>query len=564
MKTKKMLALILTCILGAASLLSGCGKEGKTDVSDTMDKEQYVNYTFITDLKTADPSLNDNTYGGMILTDTLEPLTRAIVKPDGTESIEPAGAESWDISEDGKTYTFHLRDFTWDDGQKVTAQQYAYSLLRTLDPNTGSSYSYLLAAIKGATAYNGKKGSKEDVGIKAPDDKTLVIELGVPAPYFLQLTYFTIFVPQREDIIAKYGETYGAEANTILSCGPFKMTEWIHDSKIVLTKNQAYWDKDKVKLDTVNIKVIKEEDARYQELYTGGLDMCENVTVPEWKDKFNALGTLDFYEKIQPGTVYMLFNQTTTINGVKFFSNEKIRKAFLTAIDRKQACDLVYDNTETPATGWVPPKVLIGEDDFRKAAGFDPVTKLVEEVKDPKALLIEGLTELGADPDPSKYTVTYLVGNTSARGKKNAEVYQQMLQNALGVTMNIEQVESGVRTDRIQNLQYDFIIAGWLGDFNDPATFLDMFRTTAPVYPSGYTNTAYDAALDKANSTQDSAVRLEAFKEAEKLLIYEDAVLAPIGFDIQSEYQYKYVKNVMRPMFGSIAELKYAYVQGRK
>jgi oligopeptide transport system substrate-binding protein len=341
------------------------------------------------------------------------------------------------------------------------------------------------------------------------------------------------------------------------------MTEWAHDSKIVLTKNATYWDKDKVKLDTVNIKVIKEEDSRYQELYTGGLDMCD-VTLPEWEEKIKALGTLDFFEKIQPGTVYMLFNQDTTINGVKFFSNVKIRKAFSAAINRTEACDLVYDGTETPAIGWVPPKVLIGENEFRQAAGFDPVTKLLEEVKDPKALLIEGLKELGADPDPSKYTVGYLVGSTSARGKKNAEVYQQMFQNTLGINIKIEQVESAVKTNRVQALQYDLIVSGWLGDYNDPATFLDMFRTTAPVYPSGYKNKEYDSALDNANLSQDSAVRMEAFKKAEKLLVYEDAVLAPIGFDIQSEFQYKYVKNVMRPLFGSIAEFKYAYIQGRK
>lgn len=563
MKTKKLMALILTLVMGAASLLSGCGKEKETAATEVLDKEQYVNYTFVTDLKTADPSLNDNTYGGMILTDTMEPLTRAIVKEDGGEAIEPAGAESWDISPDGKTYTFHIRNFNWEDGQKVTAQHYAYSLLRTLDPASGSYYSYLLAPIKGANAYLNKKGKIEDVGIKAVDDKTLVIDLEVPAPYFLQLTYFTIFVPQRQDIVEKYGETYGAEAKTILSCGPFKMTEWAHDSKIVLTKNETYWDKDRVKLNTVNIKVIKEEDARYQELYTGGIDMCD-VYLPEWKEKINSLGTLDFFEKTLPSTSYMLFNQTTTINGVKFFSNAKVRKAFLAAINRSEACEMVFDNTAVPATGWVPPKVLIGNDEFRKVAGFDPVTKLLEEIKNPKALLIEGLKELGADPDPSKYTVGYLVGSTSARSKKNAEVYQQMIQNTLGVTMNIEQVESAVKTNRIQDLQYDFMSYAWIGDYNDPSTFLDMWRTTAPVYPSGYANKEFDKALDKANLSQDPAVRLEAFKEAEKLLVYEDCVLSPIGFDIQSEFQYKYVKNVMRPLFGSIAELKYAYVQGRK
>lgn len=561
MKTKKLLALMLACAMSAATLLSGCGKE-KVRTTSGLDKDQSVNYVFVADLKTADVSLNDNTYGGMILTDTLETLTRAIVKEDGTDSYEPAGAESWEISEDGKTYTFHIRDFNWEDGQKVTAYDYEYSLMRTLNPATGSSYSYLLDPIKGATAYVHKKATAEEVGIKALDAKTLQIQLGVPAPYFMELTYFTIFAPQRKDIIEKYGSTHGSEANTIISCGPFKMTEWAHDSKIVLTKNDTYWDKDKVKLNKVTIKVIKEEEARHQELFTGGIDICD-VTKPEWKEKLNAAGTLDYFEKVNPETLYMLFNENTTIDGVKFFSNAKIRKAFSAAINRKDACELIYDGAMTPAKGWVPPKIVIDGKEFRDAAGFDPVTKILDEVKDPKALLIEGLAELKAGTDPSKYTVTYLVGNNSAAGKKNAEVYQQMLQNALGLNIKIDQVESGVRKDRVQNLQYDITIYSWLGDFNDPATFLDMWRTTAPVYPTGYSNSAYDSALDKASVTDDAKVRLEAFKEAEKLLIYDDVAIAPIGNPFQSEYQYKYVKNVMRSVFGSIAEFKYAYIQGK-
>jgi oligopeptide transport system substrate-binding protein len=562
MKGKKLLALLLAGALAATTLLSGCKKEQAANTDALNDADQYVNYVFNSDLQTADPSLNDNTYGGLILTDTLEALTRIVVKEDGSQVIEAAGAEKWDISDDGLTYTFHLRDFTWEDGQKVTAQQYAYSMLRTLDPATASNYAYIFEPIKNAMKYNSGEAKAEDVGIKATDDKTLVITLEQPTPYFMQITYFTVMVPQREDLVTKHGSTYGSEANTILSCGPFKMTEWTHDNKIVLAKNDKYWDKDKVKLNNVTIKIIKEEESRYQELFNGGLDMV-NCMKEDWKQKFQTTDNLQLFEITEPTTRYMFFNETYEVNGVKFFSNAKIRKAFSVALDRKELCELAYENTETPATGWVPTNLSIGEQEFRKVAGFDPVTKLVEENKDPKALLIEGLKELGADPDPSKYTINYLVGNTSATGKRVAEIVQQELEKALGVKMEIEQVESAVRSNRVKALQYGLCILAWLGDFNDPATFMNMWRTTSPTYKTGYANTKYDELLDAANKTADMEKRLEAYKAAEKLLIYEDAAIAPISFTIKVDFWNKKIKNVMQPTFGTIAEFKYAYVEKR-
>lgn len=560
MKNRKLLALLLAGALAATSLLSGCKKE-ETSTAKLNDADQYVNYVFNSDLRTADPSLVDDTYGGLILTDTMEALTRIIVKEDGSQVIEPAGAESWDISPDGLTYTFHIRDFNWEDGQKVTAKQYEYSILRTLDPATASNYAYIFEPVKNAMEFNAGTAKREDVGVKATDDKTLVITLAQPTPYFMQITYFSVCVPQREDIVTKYAATFGSEAN-VISCGPFKMSEWVHDSKITLVKNDTYWDKDKVKLNKITIKIIKEEESRYQELYNGGLDMVVCL-VADWNAKFKENANLTLIEKTEPSTLYAIFNENYAVNGVKIFSTPKLRRAFSAAYDRKEICELAYENTFTPATGWVPTGLSIGEKPFRDAAGFDVVTKLLEEVKDPKALLIEGLTEIGADPDPSKYTVNYIVGNTSAAGKKVAEIIQQELQKNLGIKVEIEQVESKVRMNRVKTLDYGFTVLGWLGDFNDPATFLNMWRTTAPVYKSAYANTKYDEYLDKANATANQDERLAAFKDAEKLLVYEDAMLAPLGFSIKVEFWNKNIKGVMMPTFGSLADMKYAYVEKR-
>lgn len=564
MKSKKVLALLVTAVVTFTTIFSGCGNKKGPDTPKTgIDKEQVLNYCFISDVRSLDPSINDDTYGGMILTDTMEALTRVEQDEKGNDVIKPAGAEKWEVSPDGLTYTFHLRNFNWEDGKKVTSKDYAYSLMRTLEPATAATYVQLIDMIKGAAAYNGGTGKKEDIGITTPDDNTLVITLDKPTPYFMNLTYFTLFMPQRQDMVEKNAKNYGADAGTLLSCGPFKLKEWVHDSKIVLEKNENYYDKDKVKLNTVNIKVIKEEEAEMQELYNGGLDMA-NVTKQDWKEKFKALGTLDLIENIEPSTTYFHFNQTATINGVKLFSNAKVRRAFSAAFDRQQIVDMINDGAAVPATGWVPFRLQLNGEEFRKASGFEPVSKLLEEIKDPKAYLIEGLKELNADPDPSKYNIHYIVGNTSALGKKNAEVYQQMLQKALGVTISIDTVESKVKRDRIKALDYELSNLAWIGDYNDPSTFMNMWYTTRPNYNTGWANKKYDELMDKASATSDQKQRLEFFKEAEKLLVYEDATIAPTVFNKHSEFQFKYVKGVMRPTFGSICELKYAYIEGKE
>ncbi|WP_291570991.1 peptide ABC transporter substrate-binding protein [Clostridium sp. UBA4548] len=562
MKSKKVLTLLTATLIAVSTVLSGCGKDKPKEAQGGIDKDQTLNYCFISDVRSLDPSINDDTYGGMVLTDTMEALTRVEQDEKGNDVIKPAGATKWDVSPDGLTYTFHLRDFNWEDGKKVTSKDYAYSLMRTLEPATGATYVQLIDMIKGASAYNGGTGKKEDVGITTPDDNTLVITLEKPTPYFMNLTYFTLFMPQRQDMVEKNAKNYGADAGTLLSCGPFKLKEWVHDSKIVLEKNENYYDKDKVKLNTVNIKVIKEEEAEMQELYNGGLDMA-NVTKQDWKEKFNATGKMDLLENIEPSTSYFHFNQTATINGVKLFSNAKVRRAFSVALDRQQIVDMINDGAAVPATGWVPLRLQLNGEEFRKASGFDPVSELQKEIKDPKAYLIEGLKELGGDTDPSKYTVHYIVGNTSALGKKNAEVYQQMLQKALGVNIAIDTVESKVKRDRIKALDYELSNLAWIGDYNDPSTFMNMWYTTRPNYNTGWANKKYDELMDKASSTSDQKQRLQYFKDAEKLLVYEDATIAPTVFNKHSEFQYKYVKGVMRPTFGSICELKYAYIEGR-
>ncbi|WP_035288873.1 peptide ABC transporter substrate-binding protein [Clostridium sp. KNHs214] len=565
MKSKKLISLVLGTTLLISTALVGCGEKKPNDKKKDppkvtqMDKEQYLNLNLGIEPKSLDLSRSNDYYGAQIFTEVYEGLTRVEQDKDGKDVIKAAGAEKWEHNEEGTVWTFHLRDYNWSDGKKVTAKDFVYSILRTLDPKTASGYAFLLSPIKGADEYNAGKGSKDAVGVKAVDDKTLEFTLKQPCPYFLDLTYFKLFLPQREDIVAKHGEKYGTEASTLeVYCGPFIVKEWTHQQEILLEKNDKYWDKDNVKLEKVNFKIIKEANAAYGSLLNGTLD-SGGVTKPEWIKKFEQKkDEMENIKGFRPSTGYLFFNQKD-----KLFSNANIRKAFSIAYTRDDYANVITYGVNAPAYGWCPPTIQLNGKDYREIAKEEPVKKMIEDNQDPKELLIKGLKELGMDPDPSKVTVTILHGNTDAETKKAAEYEQEMYKKALGVNIKAEYMTFDILQKRTDEMDYQVAGMAWIGDYNDPNTFFDMWMSGAGIVPTGWSNKKYDELLKKAMSSIDEKERLEAYKEAEKILLVEDAVIAPTTYSRRNTYRYKYVKNLMTPLFGSGVELKYAYTDGR-
>jgi oligopeptide transport system substrate-binding protein len=557
-KSKRILATLLTLSL-SAGLLVGCGgktNEGGGNAAAEMDKEQYLNVVLGAEPKSLDASKASDKYSSEVLIETQEGLTR-VVQENGKDVIKPAGATEWSMSPDGLTWTFKLRDYKWSDGKAVTAQDYVYGIQRTVDGKTGSPYAFLLFPIKNAQKINGGKASVEELGVKALDEKTLEIKLESPTAYFLDLTYFKVMQPQRKDIIEAAGERYGSEADTMVFSGPFKITEWVHNNQVVLEKNENYWDKDSVKLNKITMKIIKEETSRMNELYNGSLDIAA-VTKQEWIEKFNQTGKFDVLSSYDASTAYTFFNTKD-----KYFSNAKIRKAFSIAQDRTGAASTLFRGLADPALAWCPPSVQVGGEDFRTKSGEQPIKKLMDENKDPKALLVEGLKELGLDPDPAKHTIKYLESGTSARNKEFAEFYQQNFKSVLGVNVETEYVEWPIFQKRTDEFDYQIASMAWTGDYNDPMTFFDMYMTGAGVVPTGWSSAEYDAAIKEAQTSTDSKVRFEAFKKAEDILIYKDSVISPTVFRKKNTYVAKHVKNVMTPLFG-VPEYKNAYTSGRK
>ena len=562
MKSKRLFAALLTVSLTASMALVGCGSNSDTASGGAeggqgnMDKDQYLNLILPAEPKTLDQSKSTDSYSSQVLTNINEALTRLETDENGNDKIVPGGAESWEKSEDGLTWKFKIRDMKWSDGQKVTVDDYIYGITRTLQADVASPYAFLLFPIKNAEEFNAGKAKAEDLGIKKADENTIEFTLKSPTPYFLDLTYFKVMQPQRKDIVEKSGDRYGTEADTMVFCGPFVIKEWVHNNKVELEKNPEYWDKDSVKLEKATMKIIKEENSRMNELYNGSLDMA-GVTKQEWIQKFDQTQKFDVKKGYDGSTTYTIFNFQDP-----YFKNKKVRTAFALAKDREGVCQTLFRGLAEPASAWCPPAVQIGGEEYRKKVNFNALDELKKQGADPKAILVEGLKELGMDPDPAKHTFRYLESGTDARAKEFAEFEQQNLKNALGINLQIEYVEWPVFQKQTKEMDYQIASQGWTGDYNDPNTFFDMFLSNANIIPTGWKSEKYDELVKKASETTDSNERAKLFQEAEKILLVDDVVISPISWRFKNTYVRKYVKGYMSPTWGTI-DLKKTYTEGR-
>jgi oligopeptide transport system substrate-binding protein len=559
MKSKKILASLLVLSMMASVALVGCGKgEGKSEdaASGDMDKDQYVNLFLKAEPKTIDQSKSSDLYSSEVLTNCQEALTRVIQDENGADKIEKGMAESWETSEDGLTWTFKLRDAKWSDGKPVTAEQFVYGITRTLDQNTASPYAFLLYPIANAAEFNSGKVKAEELGVKAIDEKTVEFTLKSPCAYFLQLTYFKVMQPQREDIIEQHGDKYGSEANTMVYCGPFTISEWVHNNKVEFVKNPEYWDAENVKLEKATMKIIKEESARMNEMLNGSLDMGP-VVKTEWIEKLDATGNFEIRKGYDGSTTFTFFNHKD-----KLFSNAKIRKAFIIAEDRENKIKTLRKGLGEEALSFVPKKVEIGGEEYRTKNSELPIKDLIDENPDPKVLLVEGMKELGLGEDPSTITIKYLQSGTDAQAKEYAEFQQSVYKERLGINVEVDYVEWAQFQERTDNFDFQVAAQAWGGDYNDPNTFLDIWVTGTNAVSTGWSNEKYDELIAKAGATVDPAERTELFKQAEKILIYEDGVISPEAWRFKNTYVRKYVKNVNTALFGS-TDLKYTYTSGR-
>lgn len=555
MKSKKIIALLLSSVMTMSLAFTGCGSSSSSSASSAA-KKQVLNAYIEGDAQTLDSVKSQDDATITAFNDAQEGLVRYI--DDGTKtSIEPAGAKSWDTSSDGLTWTFHLRDYNWSDGKKVTANDYVYAWLRLLDKNIAAPYSYFLYVVKGAQDYNEGKGSADNVGIKAVDDNTLQVILIRPIPYFAEITGFRPLVPQRKDNVEAQGSNFGQDPSKILYSGPFVIDQWVKGSKIVLKKNSKYWDASKVKLDELIFNVVKEKSTQAQMFEAKQLDyvLAEN----EYKDKYTKeaeQGKYTHLNKVFPKTAYVFFNNK---DANKLFTNQKIRMAFTLAYNREELAKNIY-NGWTPAYGYVPYTITCDKTEYRKA-----VTEPLKSLKgtDAKALFKEGLKEAGLNPDGS-YVVDFVVNGSNSLNKSAAEWYQNQWQTKLGVKVKIDFVDSGAQLTSVTTSgKYQIGMLQWGADFNDPINFLDMFTTGNENNSANFGDPKYDAIIKKINMESDTSKRIELFKQAETMLLVDDCAISPSVYQNKNLFVQTDVKGLMMPLFGCSYEFKYASIENK-
>ena len=432
----------------------------------------------------------------------------------------PAIAESYDLSEDGLTYTFHLREEAkWSNGDPVTSNDFVYAWRRLVDPNTASEYAFIMdvAGVENAAAINAGEASLEELGVKAVDDYTLEVNLALPVPYFLQLMAFPSFFPLNESFVTEKGDDYAQSPDGLLANGPFKMTEWTQGHSFKVEKNDSYYDKDNVNLDGVEYKIMKDAQTAALEFDSENMDIVRltGEIVDLYKDN-------DAFTLIHEGYLWYIAPNEE----VPELQNVNLRQALGRAVNKDQLTETVLNDGSTVADFIVPVSLATGPDgkDFRETSANDYMTYDVAVAgeyweKAKQELVIDSLT------------LELLFEDTDAL-KKCAEFIQSELQTNLpGLTIELKSQPKKNRLELMRAGDYQLGITRWGPDYADPTTYLDMFITgNANNYPN-YSNADYDALMErigKGDLVYDAEARWEAMKEAEELLIAQDAASLPM------------------------------------
>ncbi|QRG66300.1 peptide ABC transporter substrate-binding protein [Brevibacillus choshinensis] len=532
---RRVSAFLVTCLF-AAGVLAGCSTASspaaKPPTSEGSQSSQpapgtstagsgtkVFRFNIGSEPSTADPGLSDDNISSMVVSSTFDGLTRK--GPDG--KFHEAAAEKIETSEDGLTYTFHLRDAKWSNGDPVTAHDFEFAWKRALDPQTASDYAYQLFYIKNGADYNAGKAKRDDVGVKALDDKTLEVHLENPTPFFLELTAFATYYPVNKKVV-EANPNWAMEASSHVGNGPFKLETWAHKNKMSFVKNDSYWDKDNVKVDKIDVTMIEDQNTELSMFENDELDWAGGPFSTLPTDAIPALKESGAFKVIPVANTYWYqFNIEKPP-----FNNVKIRKAFGYAINRQAIIDNILQAGQIPATGILPPTMAVKPDGYFR----DHDTELA------KQLLAEGMQELGI----SKLPPITLIFNTSEAHKKIAEAVQDQWKQTLGVDVKVANMEFKVYLDTLDSGNYQIARRGWVADFNDPVNFIEIFREKKGNNNTNWTNPHYNELLQQAAKERDLEKRKQLFGQAEQILM-DEMPLSPIYFYTLSWLQGEKVAN---------------------
>ncbi|AWI13986.1 peptide ABC transporter substrate-binding protein [Caldibacillus thermoamylovorans] len=552
MKIKRWSLLLLTGML--ITFLAACSGDkaeetkGKADNKSNSGSEKVLNFINPEAIPSMDPALATDESSFVYLAATMEGLYRL----DKDTKPVPGIAIKHNVSPDGLTWTFKLRDdAVWENGDPVTANDFVYAWRRAVDPATGSEYGpYMMnGVIKNATAISKGEMAPDQLGVRAEDDYTLIVELENPTPYFESLTTFGTFLPLNQKFVEEQGDKFATSSDTLLANGPYTIEDWKSTSNSWnLVKNEKYWDAKTVKMDKLTFKVVKDPQTAvnlYEENSVDRVDLTSDLV-----DQYSSN---DDYT-ITPDTfVYFIkFNQTKS----EALANTNIRAAISRAFDKKALVEEILNNGSIVANGLVPKDFTPMPDsgkDFREVSG----DLMKYDLDAAKQFWAKGLEELGTD----KVELELLADDDATTKIMVEYIANQLETNLKGLTVKIKQVPKEQRLDLDTNMDYQMQISRWGPDFLDPYTYMNLWTTDSGNNWMGYSNPKYDE-LVKATATTlatDNNARYQNFLEAEKIL-FEDAAIAPIYQASRAQLISPRVKGVFINPFGATYEYKWADV----
>lgn len=468
------------------------------------------------DPETIDPALNSAVDGGNMLLHSFE----CLLAVDQNGQLAPGQAESWETSEDGLTWTFHLRDgLKWSDGSDLTANDFVYSWKRVCDPMVAAPYAEtVLSMVEGYD--KAIEGDLDALQVVATDNNTLVVTLSAPCSYFGSLAAFATLSPVQQATVEANGDAWATKAETYISNGPFYVSDWVPGSYIMMTKNPYYWNADAIKLDGIKWNLIEDSNAAYSAYQTGEVLMIKDVPTEEIPSlKENA----DFYVDPIIGTYYLSMNIDR-----EPFNNADVRKALSLAIDRDYVANTLMQGTYSPAgnlmgPGWIDTDGKQFKDNANGGKEYIDTTNYEADLEEAKQLL----TDAGYPNGEGFPTITYST-NDAGYHKVVAEYLQQAWAE-LGIDLQVDIVEWASFTPMRRNGDYDVARNGWVGDYSDPSNMLDLFYSTNGNNDGKFNNADYDAAMDLSRTTLDAAERSTALHNAEDVLM-EEAGCIPVAY----------------------------------
>ena len=550
MKLKKVLALVLSAAL-VVSAFAGCG--GKSSSSTTSTESIAASEssaestestasgdstpaasgdaTAIFTPKTVDAAKTISLNAGMeptglnTLTSTyaiefslFKHMYENLVTLDDDDNTVPGAAESWDYDEDTLTYTFHLRkDGVWTNGDPVTAKDFEFAWSQALNPDVASDYAYFLYFIKNAEKYFNGEVAWDEVGVKVVDDYTLEVTMEQPTPYALFLFSFGTLAPINQRFYEAVGaDLYSTEAQYFCTNGPFALTEWSHNDKIVMQKNDAWHGAADVEVEEIDWKIITDANAALSSFLAGDLDMVGLGTGELIKQAEAAGATIQSYTD---GTsFYIYFN-----NNDQYLSNVNLRRALFNAIDEQKEIDTVWQNDNEPMTSFTAPGVS-ATDGTSFAGKVGELYAPSRDQEKAKEYLATALSELGCTVDELSANLSIDCGD-SATSIAEASFYQEQWRQVLGIEVTVNSMITKQGSQNRKTGNYVMSITGWGPDYNDPNTFLDLWVTDGGNNQTGFSNERYDELIDLAAKETDLEKRESYFIECEQII----ADQLPIG-----------------------------------